>query len=66
MAYVDKKLAEEVSRANLAKRIKSRDLLIFCIKSVRSERKEQKEKQKLCRFLESAGDFHPNSQKLRI
>ena len=39
MAYFDKKLTEKVSRADLAKRIKSQALRSFCIKSVRKERK---------------------------
>ena len=55
MTYIDKILAQKVSRADLAKRIKSRALLNFCIKSVQNKRKEQKEKQKLDRFLQSAG-----------
>ena len=46
IAYVDKKLAEKISQADLAKSIKSRALRNVCIKSVRKARKEQEEKQK--------------------
>ena len=45
-AYVDKKLAEKVSQADLAKRIRSQALRDIYIKSVRKERMEQDEKQK--------------------
>ena len=55
MAYDDKKLAEKVSRADLTTRIRSQALRSFCMKSVPKEWKNLEEKQKLEKFLQSAG-----------
>ena len=55
LTYIVKKLAEKVSRADMAKMIRSQASYDCCIKSVRKERKEQEAKQKQGGFVQSAG-----------